>query len=41
MPPQKVYQMERYDCSYSPEPECHPEAQGIHCAQACAMPYEQ
>ncbi len=30
-----------YDCSYSADPECHPEAQGIHCAVACAVPYAE
>jgi hypothetical protein len=24
-----------YECSYSPSPECHPEAEGIHCATPC------
>jgi len=24
-----------YPCSYSETPDCHPEAQGIHCAIAC------
>jgi hypothetical protein len=31
-----------YDCSYSEDPECHPEAQGIHCAVSCyAQPYAE
>jgi hypothetical protein len=34
---QKLY----YACSYSSDPECHPESEGIHCAAACAVPYEQ
>ncbi len=30
-----------YACSSSPDPECHPEAAGIHCAQPCYPIYEQ
>jgi hypothetical protein len=29
------YEQPIYECSYSPDPECHPEAQGIHCASPC------
>jgi hypothetical protein len=35
---QKLYQQDQiiYECSYSPEPECHPEAsQAAHCAAPC------
>ncbi|HEX4966570.1 MAG TPA: hypothetical protein VF173_37520 [Thermoanaerobaculia bacterium] len=33
----KVYQdiQPIYDCSPGPDPECHPEAQGIHCSTPC------
>lgn len=32
---QKLRQEIAYECSYSVEPECHPEAAGIHCAVPC------
>jgi hypothetical protein len=35
----KVYQMDQpiYDCNPpDTDPECHPEAQGVHCSQPCA-----
>ena len=32
---------QQYQCSASPDPECHPEAEGIHCAQPCGLPYDQ
>ncbi|MEA2604950.1 MAG: hypothetical protein QOF89_5942 [Acidobacteriota bacterium] len=38
---QKALDGTAYACSYSDEPECHPEAQGIHCAEPCGAIYAQ
>ncbi|HSS52865.1 MAG TPA: hypothetical protein VLX28_28310, partial [Thermoanaerobaculia bacterium] len=34
----KIYQVDQpIDCSPGPDPECHPEAEGIHCSTPCGI----
>jgi hypothetical protein len=36
---QKLRQEYAYDCALIVDPECHPEAEGIHCAMPCGYAY--
>lgn len=35
---QKILLAPQYDCNPEPDPQCHPESQGSHCALPCAAP---